>query len=429
MEGKQLSLFSEEPENPENFFERKRDWSASKHRILLKYLQAFCYNLGGNEKYQSEHINYVDAFAGPGKYKEGIGIEDFVNNSNFWTKYQHNFENTDGSPLIALKCANLFGQEKRVNLRCFFVEAEAESNQQLQDNCRDLGKDLFYKVYENQKFEVAFPEVMNDLNSYPTLFFLDTFAVKGVTFEHICEIGNYVRQNKGELFILFHNSAVARHAGQYKTVYDSIKEQKTAETFIENLTKLLGINSDQDWKPKWLELKDQPQQFEKWALEYFKKRMKIEAGFRGATSFEIKESYSDPRPKYSIVVGSNHPKKAFGSFLNDFVWEEERLLFFKDSHTGIKKFLEKEWNSEQQKRLAEIKTQAIKTFGKLNDWISFDDAITHLILEMNDIGRLKRTHYNNDVLDWLYTEQLIEIKHPSKQKKPYTLKSHFRLKK
>ena len=54
MEGKQLSLFSEEPENSENFFERKRDWSASKHRILLKYLQAFCYNLGGDENYQSE---------------------------------------------------------------------------------------------------------------------------------------------------------------------------------------------------------------------------------------------------------------------------------------------------------------------------------------------------------------------------------------
>ena len=198
MKGDQLSLFDQQPEDSDNFFTRKRDWSAAKHRILLRYLQAHCYNLGGDKSYQSRYINYVDGFAGTGKYQEGIGIEDFVNDSKFWAnKYNHEFENTDGSPLIALKCAKLFSQEGRVNLRCFFIEANPSFNKELKENCLAVGQDLFYKLYEAKTFDAAFPEVINDLNTYPTLFFLDTFGVKGVTFDQICSIGNYVRQNKG----------------------------------------------------------------------------------------------------------------------------------------------------------------------------------------------------------------------------------------
>ena len=87
---------------------------------------------------------------------------------------------------------------------------------------------------------------MTDLENYPTLFFLDTFAVKGMNFDNICEIGNYVSQYKGEVFLLFHNIQVARNAGQYKTTYPNFKEQQTAESFIKNLTNLLGVDSDMD---------------------------------------------------------------------------------------------------------------------------------------------------------------------------------------
>ncbi len=429
MEGIQLSLFPEEYENSDNFFTRKRHWSAAKHRILLKYIQAHCYNLGGDEPYQSRYINYVDGFAGTGRYEKGIGIEDFVNNSNFWAKkYNHDFQNTDGSPLLALKCAKLFRQEGRVNLRCFFIEYNRNYNKQLKENCDLVSQDLIYKISQPQKFEVAFPEVMSDLHNYPTLFFLDTFAVKGFTFEHICSIGKYVSRYKGELFLLFNNISVARHAGHYKEVYDNSKEQKTSETYMSNLTKLLGINSDKEWKPMWLKLKSKPQEFERWALEYFKERMRKEAGFKGVTSFEIKETYSDSRPKYSIVVGSNHPQKAFGVFLNDFVWEEERLLFFKDNNQGITNFLEKEWNSENEKRILKIKVKAIEILSQFkSNWISFEDAITYIILGIRDLGCLKRTQYYNDILKPLYDAGKIEIKNPG-VKKAFTLKSLMKLK-
>jgi three-Cys-motif partner protein len=429
VKGDQLSLFDQQPEDPNNFFSRKRHWSAAKHRILLRYLQSHCYNLGGDKSYQSKYINYVDGFAGAGKYGEGIGIEDFVKDSKFWAnKYNHGFENTDGSPLIALKCAKLFNQEERVNLRCFFIEAKPSSNKKLKENCQLVGKDLFYKIYDPKKFEVAFPEVMNDLNNYPTLFFLDTFGVKGFTFDQICSIGNYVRQHKGELFFLFHNRSVARNAGYSTISSQNNKMQKAAETYVQNLTALLGANSEQDWKHKWLELKDQPQSFERWALEYFKNRIRKESGFRGVTSFEIKEKYSDNRPQYSIVVGSNHPEKAFGEFLNEFVWEEERLLFFKENATKeVQKFLEKEWENENTRRIEKIKPDALEILRDLRPkWISFKDAITKIILGITDLGSLKRTQYYNEILASLYKEGMLEIRNPG-SKKPYTLDSLLRI--
>lgn len=428
MEGEQLSLFSTESNSSDSYFTRKRSWSASKHRILLRYIQSYCYNLGGNKAYQSDQINYVDCFAGSGKYEEGIGIEDFVNNSKFWaSKYQHEFKNTDGSPLIALKCAKLFNQERRVNLRCFFIESNLSLNQQLQDNCKLTGENLFYKIYEPQKFEEALPKIFQDLHNYPTFFFLDTFGVKGVTFEQICSIGNYLSQHKGELFLLFHNRQVARHAGHHKISYDDPKQQKTSKTYTRNLTKLLGSNSDKDWKPNWLKLKTQSQEFEKWALEYFKDRIRNETNFKGVTSFEVKETYNDNRPQYSIVVGSNHPEKAFGEFINEFVWEEEKLLFFQDSHQGSHKFLEKEWNSENDRRIAIIKPLSVDILKKIRpEWISFKDVITQIILGSKNIGLLKRTQYYNDILGSLYKEGILEIKNPG-SKKDYTLKSLLRI--
>ena len=395
---------------------------------MLRYIQSYCYNLGGNKAYQSESLNYVDGFAGIGKYTEGIGIEDFVKNSKFWSsKYEHDFENTDGSPLIALKCAKLFREEKRVNLKCFFIESKRDFNKKLRNNCETVGEGLSYKIYKPQTFEVAFPELMTDLENYPTLFFLDTFAVKGMNFDNICEIGNYVSQYKGEVFLLFHNIQVARNAGQYKTTYPNFKEQQTAESFIKNLTNLLGVDSDMDWKPKWLELKDQPQEFERWALEYFKERMRKEGGFKGVTSFEIKETYNDIRPQYSIVVGSNHPEKAFGYFLNDFVFEENKLLFFQDNYEGIQKFLDKEWQAEEKKRLAIIKAQSLEILHQIKpEWQSFEDIITYIILKMDDLGCLKRTQYYKDILGSLYQEGRLEIQNPG-SRDPYTLKSLLRI--
>jgi three-Cys-motif partner protein len=407
----QLSIFDEEPKDSNKFFTRKRTWSAAKHRIMLRYIQAFCYNLGGSKPFQSKYLNYVDGFAGEGKYDEGIGIENFVDKSDFWNRYKTNFLDTDGSPLIALRLAKIFGDEQRVILRCFFTEEDKELNHNLNINCSLIGEGLSYKVYDYQRFDKALDKIMSELENYPTLFFLDAFGVKGVTFEQICSIADYVSKNKGELFLLFHNRAVARNAGLYKTSYKDSKEQKTAETYTQHLTKLLGNNSDSDWKPKWLEYREEQQKFERWSLEYFKYRLQNNSNFKGVASFEINEQYNDTRPQYHIVVGSNHPQKALGVFLNDFVYQENELLFYQDDITGqYHKFMSQEWERQNNERIATIKPQIIDILRiKNQDWMTLDNAITLIILEIGNLGYLSRTKYRQIFLK-LYAESIIEAK-------------------
>ncbi len=429
MSGEQLELdlFGQNSENSKTFFTRKRPWSAAKHRILLRYIQAHCYNLGGDQPFQSKHMNYVDGFAGEGKYDEGMGIEDFIDNSQFWQRYENDFMDTDGSPLIALKCAKIFRLENRVNLRCFFTEEDKENNQKLRDNCNSIGQGLDYKIYDPQAFGIVISEVMNELNNYPTLFFLDAFGVKGVTFEQICSIATYLSQHKGEMFLLFHNRAVARNAGQYKTKYKNSQEEKTAKTYTQNLTQLLGYNSDADWKPKWLECKDQEQKFERWALEYFKSRLQKESRFKGVASFEVKETYNDVRPQYHIVVGSNHPQKAFGEFLNEIFWKENELLFFEDDKSKTNhRFMEQAWKRESDERVMKIRPVIIDILHRKNqDWMPLKDVITMLILEIGNLGYLGRPKYREIMLE-LYKEKIIEARDLGAKGK-LTLKNNVRI--
>ena len=427
-DSKQLSLFANESESA-NFFNRKREWSASKHRIMLKYIQSFCYNLGGDNIYQSKILNYVDGFAGEGKYEQGIGIKNFIENSKFWNKHKDLFLDTDGSPLIALKCASIFQEENRVNLRCFFSEADKKANKALTRNCQEMknvNSNLEYKIYPHQPFSDSFSIIMEELKEYPTLFFLDAFAVKGLNFSEIINICNYLSRYKGELFLLFNNSAVARNAGQLSPKSNRESVIKDGNTYTQNLTQLLGQSSEREWKNKWQELKDYPQEFEKWALEHFKFKLKTNSSIKEVKSFEIKKSYDDTRPQYSIVVCSNHPPKAFGELLNDFIAEENRLLFYKESNNNIEKFLDSEWNKEENRRQKFIKDIAVNF---LEDYrpklITIDDAITHLILKSDELGYLKRKEYKK-IIDELYTEGKFYAEEFGK-KHQLTLKSKIRV--
>ncbi len=398
---------------------------------MLRYIQSHCYNLGGDKPFQSRHINYVDGFAGAGKYDDGFGIEDFVEKSNFWKRYNIDLLDTDGSPLIALKCAQVFRAEKRVNLRCFFAEAHKKTNKELQANCLGIGNGVECKIYKPQRFDKTFPQIIEDLNEYPTIFFLDSFGVKGINFEQIGMIGRYVSRFKGELFLLFHNSSVARHAGYLTQKSDNERMKKIAGTYMQNLTKMLGPNSDEDWKPKWLELKDEPQQFERWALDYFTQRIANEGQFNGVASFDIKERYTDLRPMYSIVVGSNHPRKACGEFLNDFFADENKLLFYEvDKSKKNRNFLQQAWERQTQQRKSEIKPKIIQLLKQRNQqWKKMDDVITDLILTLGsqgyDLGYLKRSDYRTIMIE-LFTEGIIQTESLGKKRFP-TLESKVKI--
>jgi three-Cys-motif partner protein len=397
MSSEQLSLFSGLPEGEESFFARKRTWSASKHRLLLKYLQSFCYILGGG-RYPHRHLNYVDGFAGKGQYGGGIGIKNFTDGSTFWQRYNAEFEDTDGSPLIALKCSKIFHAEQRVTLNCFFAEKKKSHFDALRQNCEPFKAHVPFSIYGPGDFNKFLPDIIDGLNGFPTLFFLDTFGVKGVTLEDIKSINQYLAMSKGEMFLLFHNRAVARHARQVFAKTNSVSMQKATMTYAKNLTDLLGHGTDAIWQRKWQEVQGSPQLFERWALDFFKQQVCSKTLTKGVSSFEIKREYSDNRPMYSIVVCSNMPEKSFGELLNDFVFSERKSLFFADSYSGIEKFLEHEWNKDVNFRSSNIVPWILESLKGL-PWMDLKDLITKIILDWDDLGYLSRSDYRKILID------------------------------
>ena len=318
--------------------------------------------------------------------------------------------------MIALKCATLFKEEGRLDLRSFFAEAKPELNQALHLHCQTISRDIEYRIYEPLHFDSVLPLIMQSLHEFPTVFFLDPFGVKGMTFEHILQVADYVNRNKGEVFLLFNNRAVARNAGHLKSSYKDDSDFKSSQTYIQHLTNLLGPESKSIWQEKYLQCKDIPQSFEQWALDFFKSQIKKYSNFKGVTSCEIKESYAD-RPQYSIVVGSNHPSSAFGEFLNEFFHKEDKLLFDETDITGSQshsKFLEQQWLKEQAKRSDSISYEVKQILENTKPWMSLDDLITELILKIDRIGYLNRRAYR-DFIENYYKEGLIVAKNLGKK--------------
>lgn len=418
----QLSLFNPESQGQATFFGKKRKWSTAKHRIMLKFIQGFAYKFGRT-------INYVDGFAGDGRYDEGFGLEDFIKESKFWNKHGDFFKDTDGSPLIALKCAKIFKDENRLELRSFFSELSRDTNQTLRKNCEDFctDSDIYYRVYDSSKFNLVLPKILEDLCEHPSIFFLDPFGVKGVTFNDIAQAANYVSQYKGEVFLLFNNRAVARNSGHYKEdsqLYKDEKDLKSSQTYNEHLTNLLGPNSEVVWQEHCIKYRDIPQKFERWALDFFKLQLKQYTQFKGVTSYEIKESYND-RPQYSIVVGSNHPQSAFGDFLNEFFHQEEKRLFYEVDVAGSNtRFMDQEWNKQEQGRIEEVSERVLAILENTKEWITVKDLITEIILEIEQVGFLSRKTYRN-FIEMYFNENKLVAKNLGRNEK-LTLNSYVK---
>ncbi|MGC9504590.1 three-Cys-motif partner protein TcmP [Baaleninema sp.] len=428
---KQLSLFDNDPNAQRDFFTRKREWSVAKHRIILKYLQASCYNLAA----LSDTINYIDGFAGSGEYEEGAigGIEEFIKNSPFWKRYEPNFSDKDGSPIIALKTSRILQAEQRVNLRCFFVEENRERNQKLRDKCSAVGEGLGYKIYPPSGFEEILDNLMVDLGQglskpCPSLFFLDTFSPNGVGFESLKRIAEYQINFGGELFILFHNGYLSRQVGNAMSEKWKQQGKTTGDTFAKKVDSFFGASSKKAWRQKWEEIKrtdSPPQTFAKWAIEHYKQKLRDECSFKGVVSFEIKEEFNSVAPKYHIIACSRHPEKAFGVLLNDLVYEENKSLFFRDNfNQNLSEFLEQDWQRENQDQLKILKPHITRILADIcSEWTLLDDAMTRLILTLDregilSMGKLKRKQYRSEVFIPLYQKGILEAETVGKQGLP-----------
>lgn len=193
------------------FFGELREWSERKLRILEQYLGPFVMVLGSLQTVS--RVYYVDAFAGEGLYRKG----------------------EKGSSLRAAELAQQYEKEgKPYHLRCINVEADQGSFDNLQANTAafgDLTLNLFGSFAENIELVLA------KTNSYPALFFLDPFGVKGINWDLIHQIIH--RGSITDLWIRFDHIAVRRLNGLYKS------EAHGAEKGFSNLCDTYGIHDQE----------------------------------------------------------------------------------------------------------------------------------------------------------------------------------------
>lgn len=172
----------------DEFFDRKKPWSAIKDRILQKYLVPYIHKT----KELRKPIMIVDGFAGPGIFEDG----------------------TKGSPVIICEIADQKRELAGVLIFGVFIDEN-------EDYCQSLEKIL--KPYAQKKiafvecgrFEEVVGRVVDIMGDCTGFFYLDPFGIKGIEFTNLERIFDRVSMSSTEVLVNFSYPSFARHAGNY----------------------------------------------------------------------------------------------------------------------------------------------------------------------------------------------------------------------
>ncbi len=161
--------------------------TTAKHRILEFYLQAWFSILS---KY-NQRINYIDGFAGPGRYSGG----------------------EEGSPLIALRVAKDHSFPISCQLNFIFIEENADRAKNLELEMERMKLPSDFKVgVINDEFYRVIDGILTELNLSnhslaPTFAFIDPFGFSGIPMSIIHRL---LKIKKVEVFITFMKDSINR---------------------------------------------------------------------------------------------------------------------------------------------------------------------------------------------------------------------------
>lgn len=145
--------------------------TAAKHLILQRYLGAWFPILGKTHK----QLNYIDGFAGPGKYCGG----------------------EPGSPVIAIKSARAHIARKTLSpdteINFVFIEANAQSCKHLEATLSGIRVPSTFKITIRQgafrdSMEGILDSFGEDTQLAPTFAFVDPFGFSGIPFDLMVRI-------------------------------------------------------------------------------------------------------------------------------------------------------------------------------------------------------------------------------------------------
>lgn len=196
------------------YFKELKEWSERKHELVIKYLKGFVRILGGSIK---GVVYYVDGFAGPGIYNDGA----------------------KGSPIRAAEYAQtLVG--KHYQLRCINVEINPERFENLRQSTLPY---TALTINHCGVFADHVSEILSQIGSQPTIFFLDPFGLKGIEWSHVYPI--LKRSHITEVLLRINPQDISRLAGF------ACSDGSGAAKKRQVLTNLYGFSDSEQWEKVW----------------------------------------------------------------------------------------------------------------------------------------------------------------------------------
>ncbi len=259
---------------PGDFFERKREWSRWKHRLLHHYLAQFAGIVGSTHR----AVFYVDGFAGEGRYKDPP---------------------EDGSPIIAAKIAAQTPADRGYSLRCFNVEPECF--EELQAATAAFGSSTVTNL--EGTFRENLDRVLAETSDDPALFFLDPMGHKGMEWDVVMRVVQRARSAITDILLNFYITRIDVHAGFLHSAAPGAPE------FVKNLDALFGTT---EWQDIWTATAVQDERMTKLSDLYMSRLQRAFGKATGDPAGAVAARYPvrtlDGRLKYFIMSGSRHPR-------------------------------------------------------------------------------------------------------------------------
>lgn len=212
----------------------RRPYTQLKLKILKKYLdfwaRVFFSQASKNKSFKNwQDVYYIDCFARRGKYHCN-DQKDII----------------DGSPLIALKCASEFQQNKNyegVKMHCIFVEKIKKCSQDLEKFCEPYKGKVDFETYKEKDFNNVLSEILNKINYHPAFFFVDPDGIKELKKESLEKIVS--RKGATDILLNYIKGGVERITGLTKKKIPEIVNQKISAKDIKTikcLTDFYGLS-------------------------------------------------------------------------------------------------------------------------------------------------------------------------------------------
>lgn len=262
-----------------SFFDNKKPWSRKKDQILDHYLKPYFAKI----KDLKEPLYLIDAFAGPGRFRNG----------------------DDGSPLIFAKnAAPLADIGYPVTLLCI------ETVENLyEDLCQNL---LPYSFADPRKGEFLsfISEISMKAQSHTTFLYVDPYAVKGLAWEQLERVIHNVSNSSVEVLLNFNAPIFVRWGWQLikgeshppGISYDELEEMDNEEFDSETPPiEKLNLIAGGEW---WREVLEASTDFHRQCIGIVDGICrKLTNHFREVLYVAIKDGHK-PVPKYYMVFAT-----------------------------------------------------------------------------------------------------------------------------